>query len=837
MSQTDPSPEPESRLSKWRSRLVNLWSPENGSAVIAAIGAVLVIAAFWYSLESRLILLLGIIPLIITGIYLTMLKKGQLAWHEWLVKYGVKISSGVAVWLLYVAIALWLIVRFGWQPLYENRKTIELLDESGVYVTASHPIGIPANGRPANVNFSLSNSQDVTKTITLAINSTANTPISPSLLLVNLLPPLKIAPHSQLSQTISLVNTYPPQGVRTTQQLNLSAALDAQSPVPNTVDINVEGSLGMHIRGFVNSTVDKASPLIIIVAVLFPSLLRIIQQFIEEKEKYLRDERKQEAAQLVKQLRHFIMNKEFDEAKRIIKQLQQPGWEGLEHNSVETSQKLLKLADSPWQHQNVTNILKECRSWPNESAVVFLSVWGTVKDIILGISDREDRKDGKSLQSKENWREHLLRNVEQREEKGKDRLRELSRARFELFSEGLNDNLQHDLLCIHPELAGLRNENESEISVQDEKWFSLSLSLVKRPKVNNLLTQNLPGGRDPFAYKKAEDDLYFLFGDGVFWGGHPSFNKLKSLDISAVIFGTPGSGRTALAHALFYNSPQETLALHITGRPYVDKIRSGFILYLLDFVLTHPSYLFQLTGIQRDSLVYLLVSELGGETLLAKLEAWQADTCLQDPPIPRGIIFQVQLLAKAARKILSKSEMIAKNTMDHEFTSYSATSLIAENQRSLSTLKMLDISTIANALGFERVKLVLDVRDDDIEWFQKEFFPNLLSWQRQGLLTILLMPQRAKEKMPIYGELYQQDISWKPEQLKRMLQYRYRKLVGERASIEQHFEKGMLDYLLDHDRFSPITPGSFIQLWHMITEQMQTGERISQKHIEDALQK
>jgi len=103
------------------------------------------------------------------------------------------------------------------------------------------------------------------------------------------------------------------------------------------------------------------------------------------------------------------------------------------------------------------------------------------------------------------------------------------------------------------------------------------------------------------------------------------------------------------------------------------------------------------------------------------------------------------------------------------------------------------------------------------------------------LLTILLMPVSAKEKIIISGDVYQREITWNQELLKRMLQHRYEKFAGKRAVLEQHFEEDMLNHLIA--RISPTTPGRFIQLWHVIAEQMQTGELISREHIEDALQK
>lgn len=514
MSQTDQSLEPNSNSNGWRSRFGNLETPENKRAVVVAIVfTLMIVVLFGYSIETRLILLI-IVPLAITSVYYMLPQITRLALREWSAEYGMTITSWMASWLLITAVILWLTVSFWWQPLYEDRKTVELLDKSGMYVTASYPIGIPADGCPVDLNFTISNSQGVTETILLDIYVPAS---SSAIRLVNSPLPLELVPGSQLSQTISLVNTQSLRRVRTTQYISLSVDMDFHKATPKTVGMTVEGTVGARLRRFVNSTVDKASPLIIIIAFLIPLLFQVTQQFIEKKEKekkqqekdrqeeekgkaeQLQEKHKQEASQSVRQLRRFIINKQFKEAKNIIKQLQQPHQQELEPEAIKIGQQLMELVDLTCQPQNVVNIIQESRVWPNESASVFWTVWQ--QNSKTHNQAEAEQQGGEGDGDKENRKSDLLNALE--------------KARFRLPVESMDSFWQDKLSIIELEIH--RQASGRSIFRPIEGW-----PIPPRNSILPVATGKIfSPGHDPFVHELAEKDLYFLFGykNGSFWGG------------------------------------------------------------------------------------------------------------------------------------------------------------------------------------------------------------------------------------------------------------------------------------------------------------------------------
>lgn len=721
---------------------------------------------------------------------------------EWLVDRSLTLTAVIMTCLLVASLFLWAIVSFWWQPAYEAQVTAVVVNEQSVYVTVSHPGGLLADGHPVAVQLDITNRTDVTRTVGV----TTVLPVESHLQFATLptLPALPVPPHSQLTKTIALANSNPLANFKVTEQLTTIVSHSGTVDETET-SLAVEGWWGLRLRSLVNSTVDKASPLIILIAFLAPALAQITQLYVqerklrqqEEKKQFLirsQEEHRQVVSQLVKKLRNGMAVGDWSRAGKIFNQLIAIEWDGAEQNDQEIAKKLLLLAKLECPAEEITSIVQECAIWQNESVGAFLNAWEKAKQ-------QEDDQTQKQFAA-------------------------LKKARHLLPLEGIRTELANRLANLEMAIVAQEKDNFEFQPIRD--WPRPPQHPVKFPVEFVPFVGGIPGQRDPFAYEKAEYDLYHLFNfreslANAFWGGHPLFKELFSVDRVTLVFGASGNGCTTLAYALhYYASQREVFALHLPGCPKPDEIRAAFANHMLDFILTYPVSLRQLTFAQRQLLAYLLVSAQSATSLCARIEAKQAtiysafSTTPENERDDAGI--RLQLLANDIR--------------------------VANASPSVDDIAWAgNIAVMVQALGFARLLLVLDASgsNDYANWLQESVWTQLLPWQRQGLLTILFLPDddEAKEIAAKLNYANRWQLTWNRNQIEFMLTWRYKSFAGPRQALQQHFEEDVFDYLLS----KCLLVGSnvydlkaFIENWHHLTARVPPDELITQAHVDQYAQ-
>lgn len=717
---------------------------------------------------------------------------------EWLVEHSLTLTALIMTCVLGAALVLWAIVSFWWQPAYEAQVTAVVLHEQDIYVTVSHPGGILANGHPVLVQIDVANRSEITQTVgittVLPINSHLQFATPPTL------PILPVSPQSHLTQTIALANSSPLANFIVTQQLTTIVSRPGAVAKTETT-LTVEGSWGLRLRSLVNSTVDQASPLILLIAFLAPALAQATQHYVKERKARQQEEKrqlllqhqeaqKQAASQLVQKLRYGMAVGDWSRVGQLLTELSELEWKATEPDDRGMAKRLLSLAKLECKPDDIASIIQECAVWNNECVTAFLSAWEIARQ-------REDEQSQKCFAA-------------------------LKKARHLLPASGVNNELVNRLANLETSVVAWEKDNFEFQPIRD--WPKPPQRSAKFPEESAPFLQAIPGKQDPFAYERAEDDLHYLFNlwerrSGAFWGGHSLFRELFGVDRVTLVFAESGNGSTALAHGLHYYAAQrEVFTLHLPGNPKPSEIRAGLVAHLLDFILTYPIYLRQLTLAQRQLLAHLLVSDQTALILCARIEAKQA-------------------------AIYSTFSTTPANEKDDEVVRLH---LLANDVRTASPLPEADDTTwvgdivvVTQALGFARVVLVLDASnsDDCANWLQDGLGPLLLSWQRQGLFSVLFLPDDDEAKQ-IAARMYHVNgwqLTWSRTQIERMLTWRYKAFAGPRPALQQHFEEGAFDYFVSHC-LSPsgktYCPRTFIRNWHSVTAQLPPGELITKAYIE-----
>jgi hypothetical protein len=463
----------------------------------------------------------------------------------------------------------------------------------------------------------------------------------------------------------------------------------------------------------------------------------------------------------------------------------------------EIAKKLLQLVDLSLDKEQLVAAVQECAVWPDECVTAFIHAWRKMKQ--------------SSPADQSNW------------------FQEFQKARLWLPLTKIEklDLLDH--------LARL----EIEIIARQKMRFEYRpvSDWPKPPQTATVPTRTFPflardplNGINPFPHRDAHDDRYNLFTlrekpNRAFWGGHPTFNRLFRLEQSALVEGYSGSGRTALAYGLHYYATQRNFwAFYITGQPKLDDIKLRFVEHLFDFFLNHPPYLRRLSVAQRNLAAHFLASIISVEVLLSRIDEKRKAL---DP-------FSQQFDKQQEAEEISNQLQLLANALTRG-------SITGQNSSKMAWVSQ--ISSIVNALDFERIMLVLDC-DNHVDWLQEHILPHIIEWQTRGMLTILFIPDGILDHSAIPCDITRMRLDWTKEQLKKMIRWRYKAFAGERREILELFNEDDAEKTLDHLLFHCMqenttphlyNPGKFFSLWPEIIAPLSSMDLIIKSHIMDAL--
>lgn len=331
-------------------------------------------------------------PLAVWVFYVTGSEEDKLRLNTWFVNRLLTVATLLSAWVILACLVLWLLVTVWLAPLFTRQTPTLLLDEAGVYVTAGLPGAVSADGQPTKIPITLYNRSTITQTITLTAES------GPSSQFQFVTPPriadVIIAPQSMLTENITIANTNPATWhLVTNQSLSITALLGTGESVREQWILTAEGSLGLWLRQFINSTVQQASPLVLVIAFLVPGFIQLIQYYIKEEQRREAREKEARQQQIKEQFdafRYAVLSEDLDRAKAILVQFEKGVADNKSNLSVSQKKdlqiaiKLMDLANlgiSP-ANSNIDNrhsieeylisLIRGTEVWPDECVAAYL---------------------------------------------------------------------------------------------------------------------------------------------------------------------------------------------------------------------------------------------------------------------------------------------------------------------------------------------------------------------------------------------------------------------------------------------------------------------------------
>ncbi len=241
-----------------------------------------------------------------------------------------------------------------------------------------------------------------------------------------------------------------------------------------------------------------------------------------------------------------------------------------------------------------------------------------------------------------------------------------------------------------------------------------------------------------FAAASAADteECRYLFSDKAwFWRDHPVYKELRQATGSALIWGPPGCGRTALALALtryaVISTEEHVLGIYHAKSATLRETQESLARELLNFICQRSTSLSKLDQENRDALARLLLSRLDSKLLLAKLsepEPTQFDSEHATPEQKRVWQEQAMVTFRLLRQSLKRTE----------------------GYRPLKPSLWFDnLSHCARKLDFQRVAIALDMTTEQYQQWRaasmERFVAALRSNPEIPTQLVLLTPGREKD--------------------------------------------------------------------------------------------
>jgi hypothetical protein len=330
-----------------------------------------------------------------------------------------------------------------------------------------------------------------------------------------------------------------------------------------------------------------------------------------------------------------------------------------------------------------------------------------------------------------------------------------------------------------------------------------------RPLIQQELS-NLPqkkGFKNPFREDHAENEVSLLFRNDnqLFWSEHPLLKELMKVNDTTIVIGNHGSGCTAFAMAVgrYYYWTEEPVPFtcFIQGTPSMAEVRLALANRLLQFLEQDPHYLILMGNEQKTLAAQILVSEIGKNLLLSRLEAAS--------PTHQERWLENAEKDENKRKVWKAEAQTHVNLMV-EAIRQSDINPTTDNVWSMALAHCLRL------LKFKDTILIsIDAGDTfSGEWYQNVIAPHHQIWNEQGLHSIIFTTPAAYNTTKIKPTLLPQikTLQWQAEELGKMLQARWVAANGRRP-IGQLFNKDTIAELLGQAKGNP---RQLIHLWREI---------------------
>lgn len=256
------------------------------------------------------------------------------------------------------------------------------------------------------------------------------------------------------------------------------------------------------------------------------------------------------------------------------------------------------------------------------------------------------------------------------------------------------------------------------VPIQEHSWPLPANSPPKKYSVESLPNTWTIEQMDLFPYADAsldaEQRILYAKNTEWFWSRHPLYVEIVQNDSDFLVYGSPGSGKTALALALsayaLPNSERVLASYHAISTRGSDA-RICLANGLLHFALSHSSRLSRLGQEEQDLLSRVLLSVLDARYLLAQLE--RSDK-----------INQEETASKWQPPVWLDQNAVEIESLRQSIEKLSSEKPLPPDQW------LLCLGYCAKKLDFERVRIVLETIDT--------------TWKQQGMriLREFTMPYR-----------------------------------------------------------------------------------------------
>lgn len=366
--------------------------------------------------------------------------------------------------------------------------------------------------------------------------------------------------------------------------------------------VRPEGRSGYVLRRFVNSTVDRSSPIILLLLFAVPGLALWAQRVLDGRRAALRRQRAKDCERFITHFRSHLRARQIGRAAADLAELNQPRYLEFSLLEREFATELYRLArldyELPedlanprwpeWPDAKLLSMVDQNPGWSSELVTAGTMAYRRLNDPALAKHYRE-------LGS------------------GYD---------FELTLAKRLQEFHDDVWPAVMQAAPAATERlKSESANTDKERFDALIG--RRPVLAKMglapYTTNSRRLSTPFALGDARqaEEVRFLRDGQAFWVNHPLLRQLRRGDHSVVVSGAEGSGRAALAHSLplkYTNHPAD-LFVRIDSQAERPQMVRRVAAQLLRFVRHQPLFLGHCGPRQTQTLAAFLTTWLDGDQL------------------------------------------------------------------------------------------------------------------------------------------------------------------------------------------------------------------------------
>jgi hypothetical protein len=313
------------------------------------------------------------------------------------------------------------------------------------------------------------------------------------------------------------------------------------------------------------------------------------------------------------------------------------------------------------------------------------------------------------------------------------------------------------------------------------------------------------GGVDPFASLKAEEDgLAFRKEKPLFWDLHPVFQNVCGSERPVVVEGKEGAGKSAMAQALRVLEPDPAvLTGYLPGNFEERHMLKCLTQELLNFIAHHPDHLAGLPDNQMKLLGSGLAAGIGKDALLArisKIKKGLSRKKIAEVGVPWGQKGPWLETSGHYLKALERSILSSKGSDNQHY-------------------QWAVISECASALGFKRVRLLLDINETLAPDMRNDVFSQLHHLKSEGIVLILFVERVSDDEKKFPARLMR--LTWNREQLNALVEHRLHAAAGDLLGGRSVFYGNALQKLLDESLAAGGPPRRFMEIWQQIIRNVQ----------------